>query len=71
MPGCPGKAEHPDRGHPEGRKYLVLSPACRHPEMMGTQPEGISRAWNTSPVGVLRPVLQLGSVMASHETLGE
>lgn len=76
MPGCPKRTEHPDRSHPEEREYPVLSLACRHPEMVGTRPEGTSRGWNAWPVGilrveVLRPVLQLGSVMASQETLGE
>lgn len=43
--------------------------------MMGTQLEGTLRGWNTQSVGVLRVgilrlVLQLGSVVASHEILG-
>lgn len=77
VPGCPERADHPASRYPEGIECPVLSghPACRHPEMMGIQLEGTLRRRDTSPVGVLRvgiwgPVLQLGSVMLSHETLG-
>lgn len=48
MPGCPERADHPASRYPEGIEHPVLSrhPACRHPEMMGIQLEGILRGWS-------------------------